>query len=765
MDSGTQQSYIFNHNGPPFSTPNSEYFATRLPRIRLTPYVADQKNPDAMLRNVAQRANIQRKGVSASAPLFGPLLDWKYRTFYMDLLASPDESRSAESDDRPLSYGASPAPASEPEAEPTVVSRHNLLLFNVIVALEWLPDDAYLVQLEWAFRHASDLLYDATDGYMAFGQVVFASHEFMDCADIQIMASNRILPRSWVGGLKDPTKYQPIRMGRGIWHERNQVTIAWEEPEGYRTLIHEWAHYALTLLDQYVEPRGFKGGAKTQPDDLADVDVIVPKRRLTSISIMESLEGTSELVSHVSANKSKRDAAWDLIDGQYPGLRPADKLNDSMRLGPRWLPLPLPQFEYLDLRAPGSSPATAVPAQASMLVAQSIPDVPADPQNIAQRNDTGFLSRYWLYVLPRDDAGGYQRMIAQGTLDARSLEETFELLGVAGQSTLLLFAEPHDKAPQTFRAEVNALASGRLGRVAWAELDVDDRRIIDVIPLLPEQIGESVTVDPQQGANTAGPFYVSVRVQYAGQDPDLKAYLFPQGQTKSQRPFTLARIDDQDAINLGLDPANDWISKPVKLPSLDGHVLVEVNRTVLASTFSQGGGPPSHTGLPANPLTAGSSDGTAMLFFKPGNVDANKRPYGDRYKVVTNAVHGVQPKEPPGEDQRSSIYSIAANQPLPTDLGTTLVLYFDTPYQDKADFLRLYRLNDNRVGPQNKPWKELKPDVSSGGRFVTIPLMSAGLSDDGTGVQLVAAPGAPSDMRPRIDCFRLFGAPLPKDAA
>jgi hypothetical protein len=48
-----------------------------------------------------------------------------------------------------------------------------LCLFNVLVALEWLPDQATMRQLEWAFRRASDFLYDATDGGMAFGQVVF----------------------------------------------------------------------------------------------------------------------------------------------------------------------------------------------------------------------------------------------------------------------------------------------------------------------------------------------------------------------------------------------------------------------------------------------------------------------------------------------------------------------------------------------------------------------------------------------------------------
>src|SRR5262249_55091972 len=130
-----------------------------------------------------------------------------------------------------------------------------LCLFNVLVALEWNPDQAYMRQLEWAFRRASDFLYDATDGTMAFGQVVFGGPELMDAADIQIMASNRLLARSWVSGLHIPRKYMPIRVGRGVWHKNNLASIPWDEPEAYRTLVHEWGHYALELRDAYLEQR------------------------------------------------------------------------------------------------------------------------------------------------------------------------------------------------------------------------------------------------------------------------------------------------------------------------------------------------------------------------------------------------------------------------------------------------------------------------------------------------------------------------------
>ncbi len=123
-----------------------------------------------------------------------------------------------------------------------VIQQH-LYLFNIIVALEWQPGERYLRQLKAAFRRASDFLYDVTDGYMAFGQVLFGGPELMDCADIQIMASNRLLPRSWVSGLVNEKKYLPIRMGRAAWHKNNRVSIPWTS----RRAIARWCMSGATM--------------------------------------------------------------------------------------------------------------------------------------------------------------------------------------------------------------------------------------------------------------------------------------------------------------------------------------------------------------------------------------------------------------------------------------------------------------------------------------------------------------------------------------
>ena len=46
-----------------------------------------------------------------------------------------------------------------------------LILFNVVIAIEWNANDAYLAELERAMRYGSEYLYDVSNGQMAFGQV------------------------------------------------------------------------------------------------------------------------------------------------------------------------------------------------------------------------------------------------------------------------------------------------------------------------------------------------------------------------------------------------------------------------------------------------------------------------------------------------------------------------------------------------------------------------------------------------------------------
>jgi hypothetical protein len=772
METEPRTNIVFNYFGQAQADPNIEYRYTNQPAIQLISVDGPENAPEQTQRNSVQQARLNRKQVEALDSIFGTSLDWKYRTYTIQALSS--NNRNELLDLAPPTEIDRAALDKLSQAESldnarTNVSNDRILLFNVIVALEWLPDQGYLRQLQWAFRRASDLLYDVTDGYMAFGQVVFGDYSLMDCADFQIKASNRILPRSWVGGLIDHNKYQPIRMGRGVWHERNQVSIAWEEPEGYRTIIHEWGHYALFLLDQYIEPQPFVPSKESHSAASGNAIIIVPKRRLTSISIMETLEGTSELVSHVRTSKKTRDVAWETIYKNYPWMRTPENTN-SISLGPRQMPLPLPIFRTVG--GVGSVPqyrAQLKPVvtgfQNFVNAAQGLP-IP----------DSGLVGRCWVYVLQQSNTGHYTRMLAQGTLDARSIEEGFDLLGANPNDRVLLYIEPHVGQATTFQGTLQANPnSNTLEIVKWDSIPVNTDCIIDVLPFLPLQI-QAVVSNAETIANQPpSATWISVRVRNGRRDADPAVWLFP----NEQEPFRLERLSLQEATQLGMKAEVDWVGRPVQIPALDGHVLVELGDTIMISTFSQGGGPPSHTGIPSNPITAGSSDGTAMLFFNTKEIENSpESPPDYQYKkVVTSILHGVDLKNPAGGEQpRSSIYCVATNDQLPLHLDPTLVIYFDTPYQQESGDLGLYCLNED------KTWAWLDKRTSTAGRFLATPLATVTKEVNGERLQLeLAAPALvaehtvtkevngerlqlskepPEVQGPRVECFQLFGQPL-----
>ena len=66
-----------------------------------------------------------------------------------------------------------------------------LILFNLLVSVEWDADQTYLDDLELAMQRASSYLWDVTDGQMALGQVrIVDSSKHWQEADIQVLASN-----------------------------------------------------------------------------------------------------------------------------------------------------------------------------------------------------------------------------------------------------------------------------------------------------------------------------------------------------------------------------------------------------------------------------------------------------------------------------------------------------------------------------------------------------------------------------------------------
>lgn len=159
----------------------------------------------------------------------------------------------------------------------TVKAQNPLVLFHLVVSLGWKSYSVneptgittFLKQLRTALPAASRLLYDATDGQFTFGKVtIYDDGQYWDDADLQILPSNHIRPGAITGGIvqTDPFTYTSsantsvifhpgnFRMGR-TWNRYGNPMALLDETngDGYRTLVHEFSHWAFFLYDQYFQ--------------------------------------------------------------------------------------------------------------------------------------------------------------------------------------------------------------------------------------------------------------------------------------------------------------------------------------------------------------------------------------------------------------------------------------------------------------------------------------------------------------------------------
>ncbi len=178
----------------------------------------------------------------------------------------------------------------------TISHTNTLVLFNLVVSVEWDATEAYLQDVQKAIDKAADFLYDVTDGQMTFGQVaIYDNAEHWTETDIQISTKNVVRPHAYIGGIFDQDTAHLIRVGR-FWDGYTANKGAWSKEEGFKTLVHEFGHYGLGLYDEYF-------GYDVVDDDLAghhDAFCTGPENRnpdteATNASIMDHQYTSSEL--------------------------------------------------------------------------------------------------------------------------------------------------------------------------------------------------------------------------------------------------------------------------------------------------------------------------------------------------------------------------------------------------------------------------------------------------------------------------------------
>jgi len=255
----------------------------------------------------------------------------------------------------------------------TISPTQTLILFNLIVSLEWKADQTYLDQLKAAFKSASDYLYDVTDGQMALGQVtIYLNREKWAEADIQISANNMTRPHTFVGGMFDPTRTEGIKLGR-LWNGNTANIGAWNEPNGYRTIIHEFGHYAFYLYDQYfMRKLDADGDVSEVAATCTSLNVRSGTEQPTNASLMYYQYKASEL-SDINRNWSENclfteqyrqigQSDWQAMAQHYQGTKwqlISPTLRGMVMAGPTQFPtelLPFPNIN-IELGTPGDRPA------------------------------------------------------------------------------------------------------------------------------------------------------------------------------------------------------------------------------------------------------------------------------------------------------------------------------------------------------------------------------------------------------------------------
>jgi hypothetical protein len=604
----------------------------------------------------------------SSDGLFDGLLDWSFCQFSLN--------------DKTL-------PSALATAQVASLLNHDILLFNVIVAIEWPADMAFLDGLRKAFERASNILYDVTDGYMAIGQVVVGGYELMDCADIQIFASNRLFPRSSVNGLNNAKKYQPIRLGRGLWNKLKRRTIAWEQGDqpgelGPQTLVHEWGHYALGLKDQYlILNRDFVIPSLSPVNNTIMADVTINElsgngapaadgggqslrlvqRRLSSKNgdnsilaptILSTKQKTPTLLSRVvTTHRIKDNHEWQLLS-QHP------------------------QFKSLQIPAnhrPESNPPVIHPAPAFHDTPGALP-LQLLWKGIGYRGAAISDEHCWIYVVKGPSLDSPASLIAQGSIEGSPTPDALPLLGANLGDFVVLIGNTVDRTTFTPLVLWAKITSKKSSDWKWQPATPDDAPLVDVRVL---------AIDQQ-----APPRY-TIQVEVEGYGTEWKPWIFP-----------LGRAIGSQATALG------------NLTALDGHVMLvsgdPTTRLQVAIANYSIGGSPGNSGYPVgpNPLPSGSTDGNAMLFFwdddkervdysviyppaEPREVDLMY----ERYRIVTVTNLSNNAPLPQGYEPCSYAFSITSNEtfaPL-SALHPTLVLFYDNGIDGKRPQPAIGRYN------------------------------------------------------------------------
>lgn len=200
----------------------------------------------------------------------------------------------------------------------TVTQSSPLVLFDLLVSVESCegsaPENLLLAELKRGLISASNYLYDVTEGQFAFGNIsIYDCGEHWTDADLQILASNHVRPHAIPGGItrSENFLYHNTQFSRGYfrmgrkWNRAGAVddnqpndgdSAKLDASDAFRTVIHEFLHYAGFTFDEYFYVDQASGALKPAfcPTPIDKQDSVQPED-LQRASVMYWPYTTSEL--------------------------------------------------------------------------------------------------------------------------------------------------------------------------------------------------------------------------------------------------------------------------------------------------------------------------------------------------------------------------------------------------------------------------------------------------------------------------------------
>ncbi|MFQ5615685.1 MAG: LamG domain-containing protein, partial [Anaerolineales bacterium] len=266
---------------------------------------------------------------------------------------------------QPTATGAEGFTVQHPGVQEIAVSKdHPLMLFDLNVSLEWdaRKDTEFLNTLKSDLRRASEILFDATNGQVALGNIaIYHNRERWTTAHLHIHAGNDLRPHATLGGIHTKTytdvvtsnpyaltgtlpytiSYGPGYITFGsVWNRFGETSGTIGEDYAH-TLVHELGHYLFSLEEDYfgldesglaVSVSGCNGTVMANPyrDDFSEFH---------PASGWDAEPNPGEGCPHTLQAQFNQVSDWETIVKFYPWLN-AIPSND----GPRNLPLAVTQI-------------------------------------------------------------------------------------------------------------------------------------------------------------------------------------------------------------------------------------------------------------------------------------------------------------------------------------------------------------------------------------------------------------------------------------